>query len=130
VLLRAARCLKRATTREIAEFAGVGRTMCADRLPAEGSAPDIGRMSLSSLLSIGASGVRDAYQRLDVSAHNVANVNTPDYKARRADGVEIGEVRLEREIVEQIAAKHAVSANVAVIRTAGDVHGELLDLIG
>ena len=87
-------------------------------------------MSLASLPSIGANGLRDAHRRLRVSAHNVANVNTPGHRACRADGVEIGGVRLEREIVEQISAEHAVSANAAVIRTDDDVRGELLDLLG
>jgi flagellar hook-associated protein FlgK len=84
-------------------------------------------MSLSSLLSIGTNGIRNAYRQLQVSAHDVAHVNTPGYTARRADGVEIGPVRLEREIVERIGAEHAVSANAAVIRTADEIHGDLLD---
>ena len=40
-------------------------------------------------LSISAAGMIDAQRRLDVAAHNIANVQTPGFHAVRADSVEI-----------------------------------------
>jgi flagellar hook protein FlgE len=39
------------------------------------------------------------------------------------------DVDLGSEVVEQVEAKHAFSANIAVIRTADEMQQSLLDLI-
>jgi len=94
-------------------------------------------------------------QRLAQSAANTANVETPDYAARRVEGVsqEGGGVRgvsvetygphamrveesggttqlsntdVVEETVTQIGSLRAFQANVAVLRTADEMLGELV----
>ncbi|HQQ68819.1 MAG TPA: flagellar basal body protein [Alicycliphilus sp.] len=98
---------------------------------------------MSSMLSIAQSGLQAAQLRLDSSAHNVANLNTPDFRRQSVAlqaAPEPGGVRasLERspdtgvavgaQAVEQIAASYAFKANVLVLRTADEMAGALLDV--
>jgi flagellar basal body rod protein FlgC len=64
--------------------------------------------------SIAASGIAAATARFEASAARTA--------ADPFDG-------LEAELVERIEAKTAFSANVAVLRTADDMAGALLDIL-
>ncbi|HPU20666.1 MAG TPA: flagellar basal body protein [Alicycliphilus sp.] len=102
------------------------------------------RETMSSLLSIASSGLQAAQLRLNASAHNVANLNTPGFKgqtvqqqavpptggvqARTAQAARPG-VALEAEAVEQITASYAFKANALVLRTADDMAGTLLDTL-
>ena len=102
------------------------------------------RETMSSLLSIASSGPQAAQLRLNASAHNVANLNTPGFKdqtvqqqavpptggvqARTAQAARPG-VALEAEAVEQITASYAFKANALVLRTADDMAGTLLDTL-
>ncbi len=77
------------------------------------------RETMSSLLSIASSGLQAAQLRLNGSAHNIANLNTPGFKretvqqqavpasggvqAHTARAAQAG-VALEAEAVQQIAA--------------------------
>ena len=93
------------------------------------------------LASIASSGLAAAQLRLDASAGNIANMNTPGYRAQRVEqqassngGVEArvdrvpqAGVSLEKEIVEQLAASHAFKATLHTLRTGDDVLGRLLD---
>lgn len=63
-------------------------------------------------------GMLAAARRFDASASRVARM-----------GVEGEPVDLASEIVEQVTAKTAFAANAAVIRTAQDMQGELLDIL-
>lgn len=63
-------------------------------------------------------GMLAASRRFEDSAGRIAQMD-----AAGAD------VDLAGEIVEQITAKHAFSANAAVIRTAQDMAGDLLDIV-
>ena len=97
-----------------------------------------------SLSSIGSSGLQAAQLRLDASANNVANMNTPSYRrqvvqqeaADDSAGVratvqrqqEAEAVALEQEAVEQIAATYAFKASLLVLRTADEMAGALLDV--
>lgn len=98
---------------------------------------------MSSLLSIAQTGLQAAQRRLDVSAHNIANMNTPGYTPQRVretalaplSGVGAEVVRanqpgvaLEEEAVAQIAARIAYAANVFVLRGAQQTTGTLLDV--
>lgn len=97
---------------------------------------------MSSLNAIASSGLAAAQRRLDASASNVANLNTPGYRARQVaqqaapeGGVDTSVQRattegvsLEKEAVEQLAAKQAFLANVQTLRTGDAVLGALLDI--
>ena len=101
------------------------------------------RETMSSLLSIASSGLQAAQLRLNASAHNVANLNTPGFKgqtvqqqavpptggvqARTAQAARPG-VALEAEAVEQITASYAFKANALVLRSTQSMLGSLLDL--
>ncbi len=97
---------------------------------------------MSSLNAIASSGLAAAQMRLDASSSNVANMNTPGYRARQVTqqaaqegGVEASVQRaqaegvsLEKEIVDQLAAKQAFLANIQTLRTGDAVLGALLDV--
>jgi flagellar hook protein FlgE len=99
---------------------------------------------MASLSSIGSSGLQAAQLRLDASANNVANMNTPGYRRQavaqqavadsagvratvqrqqQADGV-----ALEKEAVEQMSATYAFKANLQTIKTQDEMMGSLLDV--
>ncbi|ODT62352.1 flagellar basal body rod C-terminal domain-containing protein [Phenylobacterium sp.] len=63
-------------------------------------------------------GLLAASRRFEDSASRVARM-----------GVEGENVDLAAEVVQQITAKTEFSANLAVIRTAQDMTGELLDIL-
>lgn len=97
---------------------------------------------MSSLSAIASSGLAAAQKRLDASANNVANLSTPGYRAQRVvqqaapeGGVQASVERaaaegvaLEREAVDQLAAKQAFLASVQTLRTGDAVMGALLDI--
>ncbi|MBS0468711.1 MAG: flagellar basal body rod protein [Proteobacteria bacterium] len=98
---------------------------------------------MSSAISIASSGLQAAQLRLHSSAHNVANLNTPGFRAQQVQqqavpdlgGVQaqIGQapqsgVALETEAVEQMAATYAFKANMLVLRKADEAMGTLLDV--
>ena len=92
---------------------------------------------MSSLTTIASSGLSAARMRLDASAGNVANMNTPGYRAQRVvqqaapeGGVDASAegVSLEQEVVDQLAAKQAFMANLQTLRTGDAVLGALLDV--
>ncbi|MGP1630759.1 MAG: flagellar basal body protein [Giesbergeria sp.] len=97
---------------------------------------------MSSLNSIASSGIAAAQLRLDAASSNVANMNTPGYRARQVaqqaapeGGVNASVQRastqgvsLEKEIVDQLAAKQAFLANVQTLRTGDAVMGTLLNV--
>jgi flagellar hook protein FlgE len=95
-------------------------------------------------LTIAASGMRSAELRLGASAHNVANLNTPDFRPLRAHqssraggGSQVRVVQearpqavdLAREIVEQMLAKLQHGASLRVLVTASETRGSLVDLL-
>ena len=88
------------------------------------------------LMSIGLTGLRSASQGVATAANNVANANTPDYKAQRAGQVrtpEPGEgtgndVDLAGEITELNVQSGVYKANLKVIQTAAELLGSALDM--
>lgn len=96
-----------------------------------------------NLSSIAQSGLQAAQARLNASASNVANLQTPGYKpvtvqaqaqAQQQGGVVVNfsraatdGVALEEEAVAQIQAKTDFMANIQVLKTADQVMGSLLD---
>ena len=97
---------------------------------------------MSSLSSIGSSGLQAAQLRLDASANNVANMNTPNYRRQvvqqeaTADSAGVRAtvqrepqaegVALEQEAVEQISATYAFKANLQTIKAQDEMMGSLL----
>lgn len=96
---------------------------------------------MSSISSIAQSGMQAAQQRLDTSAHNVANQNTTDFRRHEVQqqerAVQAGvEARSERsqqpvevakEMVEQVSASHTYMANLQAMRADDRMRGTLLD---
>ena len=97
---------------------------------------------MASLSSIGNSGLQAAQLRLDASAHNVANLNTPGFRrqvveqteAPGSNGVQASVQRdgqvgsaLEKDVVEQMSATYAFKANVQAIKTNDQMMGALLN---
>ncbi|CAN7555311.1 flagellar basal body rod protein [Acidovorax sp. Leaf76] len=98
---------------------------------------------MASISSIGSSGLQAAQLRLDASANNVANMNTPGYRrevvaqqeAKDSAGVQATVQReqdakgvaLEQEAVEQMSATYAFKANLQTIKTQDQMMGSLLD---
>jgi flagellar hook protein FlgE len=98
---------------------------------------------MPSISSIGSSGLQAAQMRLDASANNVANMNTPGYRrtvvaqqeAADSAGVQASiqreqdarGVALEQEAVEQMSATYAFKANLQTLKTQDQMMGSLLD---
>jgi len=95
-------------------------------------------------LSTALSGLRSAELRMGVSAHNVANFNTPDFRPLRAiqSSVKSGgsvahvvhepdpqEVDLAREFVEQIRAAAQFKASLVSLTTTAETRGRVVDLL-
>ncbi|MFT4241886.1 MAG: flagellar basal body protein [Acidovorax sp.] len=99
---------------------------------------------MASISSIGSSGLQAAQLRLNASANNVANMNTPGYRREvvaqeaapgsagvratvqrqpQADGV-----ALEEEAVEQMSATYAFKANLQTLKVQDQTLGALLDI--
>ena len=97
---------------------------------------------MSTTSSIALSGMQAAQTRLRASAHNVANLATEDFRrqevqqtARPQGGVDADMVRapvagpaLVRDLVEQLEARNAFLANLAVFKSHDKLAGALLDL--
>lgn len=99
--------------------------------------------AMAPISSIASSGMQAAQQRLQASAHNVANAQTEgftrlevvqqsrsevggvDAATRRAESVGMS---LESEMVDQLSARNAFVANATVFRTADRMAGALLNI--
>lgn len=96
---------------------------------------------MKSMSSIALSGMQAAQAGLRTSAHNVANLGTDGFRRQRLQqqplaggGVTTEVVRdpvqgpdLVRDVVDQLQAKNAFLANLAVFKTADRLAGALLD---
>ena len=97
--------------------------------------------AMNSLPSIALSGMQAAQAAMNASAHNVANLQTPEFRRKevlqteRPGGGVDAEIRrvdeegaaLETDLVAQLQAKNAFLANLAVFRTADRLAGAVLD---
>ena len=70
------------------------------------------------VMAIASAGLQTSMQRFEQSAQRTAQAASP-----------YSDVDMAEEAVEQISARSAFSANVAVIRTANQMMGQLLDLM-
>jgi flagellar basal body rod protein FlgC len=101
-------------------------------------------------LSIAASGLQDAKVRLEVAANHIAHVNTEPFRPSRlastespADGVApvVEPVELEpiseqppgtdlvAELLSLVIARLAFAANLRVLDTAAETHGDTMSLL-
>ena len=99
---------------------------------------------MASISSIGSSGLQAAQLRLDVSANNVANMNTANYRRQVVQQEAVADnagvratvqreqdargVALEKEAVDQMSATYAFKANLQTIKTQDEMMGSLLDV--
>lgn len=97
---------------------------------------------MSSVSAVSLSGMNAAQTALGVSAHNVANLGTAGFRrqtvtqtAQASGGVEtsVSQVNepgnaLETDMVDQLQAKHAFAANLAVFKTSDKMMGALLNI--
>ncbi len=105
-------------------------------------------MRISSALSSAVSGLAANAAAVQAVAVNVANANTPGYRAVRVrtssvivgaagsspGGVQVtrvrqGEVSLVREFTRLIQAEISYSANAQVVRTADDLASKIIDVV-
>lgn len=96
---------------------------------------------MASITSIALSGMNAAQTQLQASAHNIANMNTADFRrqqvtqAAQAQGgvtasvgtANVAGSALLTDVVTQLQAKHAFIANLAVFKTQDKLAGALLD---
>ena len=96
---------------------------------------------MNSISSIAISGMQAAQQRLQSSAHNVANLATENFqreevsaRPRSGGGVDVrvqqaptSGTALEKDMVDQLQAKNAFLANLKVFKTADSLAGALLN---
>ncbi len=90
------------------------------------------------------SGLGSSTTRQAVSAHNVANLLTEDFRPLRTEQAERqgggsearvsqaedpAPVELSHEIVEQIRARVQFEASLGVLRTSSELTGQLVDLL-
>jgi flagellar hook protein FlgE len=101
---------------------------------------------MNSTLSIAMSGLNAASTRLNVSAHNIANSQTPGFKRQQVEQTALAQggvsvtvdsagvaqsvplASLAEDMVQQISAAYEFKANLKVIQTEQDLLGQLLDL--
>ena len=97
---------------------------------------------MTSISSIAASGMNAAQTRLNSSAHNIANLTTPDFRrdnvtqseqtgsgaATSVNKTRVAEAALETDVVAQLSAKNSFLANLSVFKTSDAMAGSLLDV--
>jgi flagellar hook-associated protein FlgK len=95
---------------------------------------------MNAITSISLSGMQAAQSRLNVSSHNIANLNTPGFhrqeltqRAMPGGGVVTQVVGtsagsgLETDVVQQLQAKNSFLASLSVFKTRDEMIGTLLD---
>jgi len=97
---------------------------------------------MDSTSRIALSGMQAALAGLQSSAHNIANASTEGFRRQQvrqtpaagggvtvqAEQAAMPGAALERDLVDQLVAKHAFLANLAAFRAANERTGTLLDL--
>lgn len=102
-------------------------------------------LGITGALGTAAAGLAAQSTRIQVSAHNIANANTPGFAPQQvtlaeAPGglraiVEPGPdpasgVDLATELIDQLSASRAYEANLAVLRSESERVDALLDVVG
>jgi len=99
---------------------------------------------MSALSAISLSGMNAAQTQLRASAHNIANLSTPNFRreqvaheplanggvaASSAQADQVGHA-LETDLVGQLVARNQFLANFAVFKTSDQLAGSLFRAIG
>ena len=123
------------------QFDGEFQPAC--RIPTGSSSPDPIPVSMDTS-GIALSGMRSAQTRVAVSAHDVANLLTENFRPQRAVQTSVASggaeamvatspmpepVSLEREVVDQIVAKTQFKASARVLDVDFEMRGSLLDML-
>lgn len=96
---------------------------------------------MNSISSVALLGMNAALASQNSSAHNVANLNTPNFRrdevlqsAQDGGGVTVARQQssvkgtsLEADVVAQLQAKNAFLANLSVFKASNQMAGTLLD---
>jgi flagellar basal-body rod protein FlgC len=87
------------------------------------------RQLMIGAISSALSGLIAFSTQINVTAHNIANVNTDWFKKSHygPTQMELSNVDLAEEAVNRIAAQREFEANLQAIKTADDMLGSLLD---
>jgi len=97
---------------------------------------------MNVISSIALSGMNAAQTRLQASAHNIANLDTPGFKRQEVSQSTVTEggtlaqvsdsagssVELETDMVQQLQAKNSYLANLSVFKANNAMLGTLLDI--
>jgi flagellar basal-body rod protein FlgC len=96
---------------------------------------------MNDIASIAASAITSYGMKQAVTANNIANINTPDFKSSSvtmqavssggvSTSVSKGDdtVDISREAVDLISTSHAFTANLKVLKASDDMSKELLSL--
>lgn len=96
------------------------------------------------------SGIKAAIIKHDITAHDVANVNTPGFEEltahqveNKSDGTKISHITktkntnkeisntdLANESKEQIQNKNSLAANVRALKVKDEMLGDIIDIVG
>ncbi len=115
-----------------------------DEIPTHPSTMSMSITPNSSATALGLSGMRAAQRQLDTQAHNVANVQTPDFRRQvttqttretggvdtqttREPGVSPPFDRLADDLVGQRMSLYSFAANLRTVQTEDQMLGALLD---
>lgn len=97
---------------------------------------------MNVISSIALSGMNAAQTRLQTTAHNIANLETPGFKRQEVSQSTVTEggtlaqvsesagssVELETDMVQQLQAKNSYLANLSVFKANNAMLGTLLDI--
>lgn len=98
--------------------------------------------SINSIASTASSGLQAAQLRVGAAAHNIANLQTPQFQRQGVEQQALGGggvtasvqntgqigTRLEEDMVAQMSATYSFKANLQTLRTADQMLGTLLDV--
>lgn len=88
---------------------------------------------MNAISSVAVAGMQEARLRLQVSAHNVANLNTVGFQPREVVQGVVTTSHLaggapEVEVVRQLQAKNSFLASLSVFKASQEMIGTLLDV--
>ena len=71
--------------------------------------------------------MQNSARRFDLSAANLANINTDNYQAQRIDGQRV-ENEISSQMVESITSADSYKLGVALMRTGDEMLGSLVNI--
>ena len=71
--------------------------------------------------------MQDSVLRFDAAAHNLANINTPDFQAKRADGAR-GDNDAAGQLVDVMTSANTYKLGTAIVNTSNEMLKSLVDI--